>query len=203
MNDNIIQIHPPGRIKIAKAFRDLLEKKDFNAITTAEIARTGNVTEGLIYKYFKSKRDLLFQVLKECFERFIADTRNEIAPVTGAIEKLKTIIRCYLDVYDKDRVLARMLLLEVRNSADFFNSDAYKLVRMHSRTILNIIEEGILAGEIRNDIKPTAIRTALFGAIEHASLAAILFDRPIFPEERAADICRIIFDGISARGCEV
>ncbi len=196
MTDPLNQPYPPGRIKIVSAFRSLLEKKDFNAITTAGIARTANVTEGLIYKYFKSKRDLLFQVLKECFEQFIADTADEIKAVDGAIEQLRTIVLCYLKIYDTDRVLARMLLLEVRNSPDFYNSDAYKLVRMHSRIILNIIEEGILSGEIRNNIKPTAIRTAIFGAIEHASLAAIIFNRPILPDERAADICRIIFDGI-------
>ena len=55
--------YPPGRIKIADALRGLLEQKEFNAITTAEIARSAGVTEALIYKYFKDKRDLLHQVL--------------------------------------------------------------------------------------------------------------------------------------------
>ena len=44
---------PPGRIKIENALLALLEKKDFNAITTAEIAQKAGVTEPLIYKYFK------------------------------------------------------------------------------------------------------------------------------------------------------
>jgi TetR/AcrR family fatty acid metabolism transcriptional regulator len=56
---------PPGRVKIADALRLLLEEKDFNGITTAEIARQAGVTDALIYKYFKDKRDLLHQLLSE------------------------------------------------------------------------------------------------------------------------------------------
>ncbi|MBE9545213.1 MAG: TetR/AcrR family transcriptional regulator, partial [Proteobacteria bacterium] len=56
---------PPGRIKIAQALKYLLEEKEFSAITTAEIAKNAGVTEALIYKYFKDKRDLLHQVLSE------------------------------------------------------------------------------------------------------------------------------------------
>ena len=62
--------YPPGRIKIADALRSLLETKDFSAITTAEIAKHAGVTEALIYKYFKDKRDLLHQVLAEYIERY-------------------------------------------------------------------------------------------------------------------------------------
>lgn len=36
---------PPGGVKIAKAFRTLLEKKNFESITTAEIAATSGMTE--------------------------------------------------------------------------------------------------------------------------------------------------------------
>ncbi len=61
---------PPGRIKIADALRFLLEDKDFGDITTAEIAKTAGVTEALIYKYFKDKRDLLYQVLAEYLEQY-------------------------------------------------------------------------------------------------------------------------------------
>jgi len=49
---------PPGRVKITEALKSLLEEKEFGAITTAEIAKNAGVTEALIYKYFKDKRDL-------------------------------------------------------------------------------------------------------------------------------------------------
>ncbi len=61
---------PPGRIKITQALKLLLERKEFGAVTTAEIAKQAGVTEALIYKYFKDKRDLLHQVLREYLEQY-------------------------------------------------------------------------------------------------------------------------------------
>ena len=61
------------------SFSLLMAQKDFHSITTAEIAKTAEVTEGLIYKYFKDKKDLLYQVLNEHFFEFQAKIENRIA----------------------------------------------------------------------------------------------------------------------------
>ena len=44
---------PPGKIKIAGALQTLLKEKDFNSITSAEIAKTSGVNQALIYRYYK------------------------------------------------------------------------------------------------------------------------------------------------------
>jgi len=193
---NKSKAYPPGRVKIVQALRKLLEEKDFNAITTSEIAKCARVTEGLIYKYFKSKRGLLYETLAECFAKFINDTNQKIDKVNGSIEKVRKIIYCYLNIYNTDRVMARMLLLEVRNSKDFYESNAYKMVQMHSRSVLNIIEQGIINDEFKKNIKPAVMRSNLFGAIEHACLPGILFERDIPVDEKARDICEIFLNGI-------
>ena len=72
------KVSPPGRIKIVRALKQLLVQKDFNSITTAEIAKTAGVTEGLIYKYFNDKRDLLYKVLLELFEMFLQKMKKDI-----------------------------------------------------------------------------------------------------------------------------
>ena len=188
--------YPPGRIKIVQALRKLLEEKDFNSVTTSEIAKCAKVTEGLIYKYFNNKRDLLYETLAECFEEFINNTNLKVNNIKGATEKIKEIIYCYLNIYNTDKVMARMLLLEVRNSKDFYESNAYKMVQMHSRAVLNIIEEGIINKEFKKNIKPSIMRTSLFGAIEHACLPGIIFERDILVDEKAKDIYQIFLNGI-------
>ena len=188
---------PPGRLKIARALKTLLGKKDFNSITTAEIAKTAGVTEGLIYKYFNDKRDLLFTVLLELFEQFLLQMDKDLKGVTGSLHKLRSIIQTTLDWYDQQRVFTRILLVEVRNSPDFFKSAAYQqCVRDYSRIIIDIIHEGIQQGEIRKDIKPAVIRQVIQGAIEHVCLPAIIFNREILTEPVAEDLCRTIFLGI-------
>ena len=194
--------HPPGRIKIVNALTGLMAQKEFNAITTAEIARSAGVTEALIYKYFKDKRDLLHQVLSEFLNDFHQRTVNDLRGIKGAVNKIRKLIWTHFHVYSTNRVFARMLLVEVRNHQDFFNSDAYSLVRDYSNILLDIIEEGIANGEIRDDIPSKTMRQGILGSIEHICLTRVVFSREISSDLLTEDLCNFIFSGIIKRKLE-
>ncbi len=190
--------NPPGRIKIMKSFSDLMAQKDFNSITTAQIAKNAKVTEGLIYKYFKDKKDLLYQVLNEHFYEFQAKIENRIANEKTCIRQLEVIIYSSLESYAENRIFSKILLLEVRNSLEFFKSCAYDMVKKYTRTILDIIKKGQKNNELRSDIDATTLRKVILGAIEHACLAEIIFGRELDIDQVSSDISTIVFNGVSA-----
>jgi AcrR family transcriptional regulator len=192
--------YPPGRIKIANAFISLLEHKEFGAITTAEIAKKAGVTEALIYKYFEDKRGLLHQVLKEYLEQYLVQFERDLKGIKGALNKIRKLIWGHISVYSSNRVFAKILFLEVRNHLDYYRSDTYQLIRAYSKILLEIIEEGIRNGEIRNDIPPKLIRQVIFGSIEHVCLTGVIFKGEISPDDLTEDLCRFIFRGIEAPG---
>ncbi len=191
--------HPPGRIKIVQALKELLEQREFNAITTADIARSAGVTEALIYKYFKDKRDLLHQILSEYLEDYHSRTLIELKGIKGTVNKLRKLIWTHFHVYATNRVFARILLIEVRNHGDYFNSETYNLVKNYSNILLNIIEEGIQNGEIRNDIPPKVMRQSILGSIEHICLTRIIFNKEIPSDRLSEDLCALLFLGIEKR----
>ncbi len=190
--------NPPGRIKIMKAFSLLMSEKDFHSITTAEIAKTAEVTEGLIYKYFKDKKDLLYQVLNEHFFEFQAKIENRIANEKTCVEQLEVIIFSSLESYAANRIFSKILLLEVRNSLDFFESGAYEMVRKYTRTVLKIIEKGIETGELKPETNPHILWKVILGAIEHACLGEIIFGRELDIDEVSTGIANIVFSGAKA-----
>jgi AcrR family transcriptional regulator len=187
---------PPGKIKIAAALRTLLREKDFNSITTADISKTSGVNEALIYRYFKDKRGLLHDVLAEYLEEAIGQMKLTLKGLKGASNKLRKLIRDTIYTYEKDRVFAKMLLLEVRNFPGFFESETYMLIRDYSGLILEVIKEGIESGEFRADISPSRIRSIILGSIEHLCLPSIIFQREISTDVFTDDICNAIFSGI-------
>ena len=191
---------PPGRIRIADALRSLLEKKDFGSITTAEIAQKAGVTEALIYKYFKDKRDLLYQVLREYLEHYDPQIKTDLKGIKGALNKLRKLMWSHLNVYATDRVFAKILLLQVRSFSDYYTSEPYMLVRKYSALLLDIIREGVEDGEIRDDIDPRTIRQIIMGSIEHVCLTSVVFDRNIAPDELGDNLCELVFRGIEKRG---
>jgi TetR/AcrR family fatty acid metabolism transcriptional regulator len=190
--------NPPGRIKIMRSFSNLMAQKDFHSITTAEIAGNAEVTEGLIYKYFKDKKDLLYQVLDEHFFEFQAKIENRIAKEKTCIDQLEVIIFSSLESYADNRIFSKILLLEVRNSLDFFNSFAYGRVRKYASTILEIIEQGIQKGELKTDIDPYILRKVILGAIEHACLGEIIFGKELDIDDVSTGISQIVFNGARA-----
>lgn len=191
------QSSPPGRTKIMEALRLLLEEKEFTAITTAEIARTAGVTEGLIYKYFQDKRDLLHQILAEYVERFVAQIELDLKGIKGALNKLRKIIWTHIYMYASNRVFARILLLEVRNVPDYFQSEAYAIVKRYTNLLGSILEEGVAEGSIRNDIPVATIRQVVLGGIEHLCLRPVIFNKDVDPDRLHDDLCEILFRGIA------
>ena len=121
--------NPPGRMKIAEAFKTLFSEKEFNAITTADIARTAGVNEALIYKYFGDKRGLLHQVICETLTQYLDNLEVDLKGIKGALNKLRRLVWLHFNRYSNDRVLARSLLLEVRNFRGYFDSESYQHVR--------------------------------------------------------------------------
>ncbi len=187
---------PPGRIKITQALKLLLERKEFGAVTTAEIAKQAGVTEALIYKYFKDKRDLLHQVLREYLEQYQVQVENDLKGIKGALNKLRKLIWSHINVYATNRVFAKILLLEVRNHPDYYKSETYDLVKIYSDTVLRIIEEGVRNREIREDLEPKLIRLGIIGSIEQVCLSGVVFDREISPDDITENLCEFIFKGI-------
>lgn len=188
--------YPPGRIKIMKALTTLLKKKDFHSITTAGIAAQAGITEGLIYKYFKDKKGLLYEVLKEHFESFLEEIEQSIESEDSSLARLSIIIETTIESYAGNRVFARILLLEVRNSPDYFNCAAYGLVKIYAATILETIQQGQAHGEIDVDVDPHVLRQVILGAIEHACLGEVLFGSRMDTKQVSEKISRILFRGV-------
>jgi AcrR family transcriptional regulator len=186
----------PGRKKIIDAFNSLLEKREFDAITTAEIARIAGVSEALIYKYFDHKRDLLYQLLREYLEQFRPQLELDLMGINGALNKIRRLFWTHIYAYSKNRVFSKLLFLEVRGFPDYYMSETYQLVKDYAKIFLNIIDEGVRSGEIRDDIPPRLIRQVLMGSIEHVCLRAIIFDQEFSPDELTENLCELLFKGI-------
>ncbi len=187
---------PPGREKLANALRDLLKVKDFGSTTTSEIARESGVNEALIYRYFGNKRGLLHGVLSEHLQRFSKQIALDLKGISGASEKLRKLIWSTISFYDQDRILAKILLLEVRSHKDYFKSETYRSVKVYSQQILDIIQEGICNGEFRPGISPQYTRQFVLGCVEHVLLPAIIHDGPIDVDYMQKELFNTLFKGI-------
>ena len=187
---------PRGKIKLAMALEKLLEKRDFNSITIAEISRASGVNESLVYRYFKNKRGLLHYVLAEHQRKALYQFYTDLVAITGAINKIKRLIWRTIDNWNRNRVVAKILLIEVRNYPGYYDSETYEIIREYCRLILSLIKEGMNNGEIRNDVSPWHLMQVLLGGIEHIILPSLLFDREFDVDVFAENLFQIVFERV-------
>ena len=187
---------PPGGVKLIDTLKLLLKDKEFNAITTAEIAKVAGVNEALIYKYFGSKRGLLHAVQTDFTNHFFKHIASNLKGIEGAVNKLKKIIWAHINYYLGDPVFARILVLEVRTYPGYFKSESYYWIKRYTQLVRQIVEEGIQEGEIRSDMPSWAIMQVIMGSIEHLIMPNILFKRELDTDELTEYLWGIIFTGI-------
>jgi TetR/AcrR family fatty acid metabolism transcriptional regulator len=192
--------HPPGRVKLANALRALLNDKEFDAITTSEIARTAGVNEALIYRYFGDKRGLLHQILSEFLDEYISQIELDLGGIKGSLNRLRKLIWRHIHMLESKRVFARMFLMEVRSFPGYFGGHCYGQVKRYSNILLDILEEGIKNGEIRSDVPIRSLRQVVIGGIEHLCLPEVIFDRDFSADQLTEDLCGILFRGIAGNG---
>ncbi|MCB2192582.1 MAG: TetR/AcrR family transcriptional regulator [Deltaproteobacteria bacterium] len=189
--------NPPAKKRIAAALKILLEEKDFNSITTAEIAKAARANEALIYRYFGDKRGLLHGVLAEYLEESQDRIRKDLKGVKGAKNRLRKIVWHAFYTYNGNRTHAKIVLIEVRNFNGYYKSDTYQLARNYSKMVLDVLREGVESGEFRQDLDTKLARNVILGGIEHLTLPGLIFDREIPPDEYADFLMEMVLSGIT------
>ncbi len=185
-----------GKKKIAEALKFLLRDRQFNAITTANIAETAGVSEALLYRYYGDKRGLLHQVLSDFIREYLDDLEPKLNRVRGTIGKMRMIMRCHLQLFKTNQVVAKILLLEVRSYPGYFESQCYEQVRRYSRLIMDVLRRGVEDGDIPIRVSLEAIRNLMLGGIDYSCLPRIVYQKSFPPEIMADQMCKVLFCGM-------
>jgi len=180
---------------LAAASRAFSEK-GYETTSITEIARLADVSDGLIYKYFSSKRDLLEHVLQDFYERVIADVGSKVARAEGFGEKLYILISEHLATFVAERNLCRLFISEVRIASDYRGSAIQQLNRRYTSILVDMVDGAVASGEIPRTVDPRVVRDMLFGAIEHSAWRHTIGKRPLDVQAVARAITDIFLNGL-------
>ncbi len=112
---------------LAAARQVFIEKRLPKKAAVSEIAQRAGIAEGLIFRYFPTKRDLLHEVLSEMYEPLIRDVEDGFSRLQGLRARLRFIIWRHVRVYVETPGLARLVLHEVRTGPDYAGSGLHAL----------------------------------------------------------------------------
>src|SRR5262249_39817332 len=143
----------PKRDAILRAAIDVFAERGYFNAQVADVARGAGVAAGTVYLYFRSKDDLLISI----FERGMRDARAEgralVDGLAGPSERLRRLARLHLARLGRDRNLAVVFQVELRQSTKFMERFSSTLLRDYLGLIRVAIEDGQREGIFRADLK--------------------------------------------------
>lgn len=169
------------RTQIADAARTLTVKYGSEHITVRRIAKEIGVSEGALYRHFKSKRDILSFMVERIEEDWIADMAKDSATGRTPLEVLDKSLKNHLSAIEQKRGVSFQVIAEIISLGDKrLNRKASEALDRYTHRIRDIICEGINAGEIREGIDPdeaaTLITAALQGLVNRWALSNYSFN---------------------------
>jgi TetR/AcrR family transcriptional regulator, fatty acid metabolism regulator protein len=185
---------------IIQAAIEVFGKNSFRNASIAEIARKAGVAEGTIYQYFKNKEDLFFTIPVEKTKEFCKDLGLHLEGITGAYNRIRKFIWCYLYFFKTNPEYSRTLMLEMRVSKGFSKAKAFKSFKPFTNKILEIIGEGQKEGVIRQDVNIYLLRQMILGLLEHMVTRWHLKGEGYDLMKYYEDACTLVFGGICCPG---
>ena len=184
---------------ILRAATTVFARHGFFSAQVADVAREAGVAAGTVYLYFRSKDDLLVSI----FERNMKDARTEaraaLEGLASPVERLRALARLHLDRLGRDRDLAVVFQVELRQSTKFME----RLSTTHLREYLGLMRDTIADaqadGAFRKDVNPTIAAKVLFGALDEMATNWILSKRRYSLVGEADVVLEILLNGLATK----
>lgn len=109
-----------------------LWQKGYNKTTIRDIARATGMTTAGLYYYFKSKEELLFQILDDHMEDMLAGIKKIPTTDIGPAQIIENYIQFQVGVYCNDKYRNKLIL----NDDDCLTGKWYKQVKEKQRKYL-------------------------------------------------------------------
>ena len=158
------------RRQIVSAARRLIVKYGSEHVTVRRVAREIGVSEGAIYRHFKSKKEILSFLVDEIEDVLMADIEADDSTKgdgLNAIEVLDRIIRHHISSVEQRSGISFQVIAEIISFGDKkLNRKIYDVIDEYINRIKDMLEKGVKEGVIRQGVDLDAAATLFFSTIQ-------------------------------------
>ena len=187
------------RDALLRAAIDTFAARGFFNAQVADVARAAGVAAGTVYLYFRGKDDLLISIFERTMKEAIADGRRSVGALADPVERLREIARLHLGRLGRDRALAVVFQVELRQSTKFMERFSSTQLREYLGIIRNVIADGQARGVFRQEISATLTAKLFFGALDEMATNWILSRRKYSLVAEADAIVDVFVGGLGDR----
>jgi TetR/AcrR family fatty acid metabolism transcriptional regulator len=196
------RVPPPAADKreaILKAATQVFARNGFFQSQVADVARAAGVAAGTVYLYFRGKDDILVSLFERTMREALAEARVALDGVADPRERLSRIAQLHLERLGRDRELAVVFQVELRQSTKFMERFSSTYLRDYLGEIRDTFAQGQSRGVFRADLNPTIAAKAFFGALDEMATNWILSRRRYSLAAQSEVIVDLFVNGVTQR----
>jgi TetR/AcrR family fatty acid metabolism transcriptional regulator len=186
------------RAAILDAATAIFARRGFFGAQVADVARAAGIAAGTVYLYFRSKDEILTSIFDRTMQEAIAEGRASLADVSDPVERLRHIARLHLARMGRDRNLAIVFQVELRQTTKFMEQFSATGLRDYLAVIQQTIEDGQARGLFRTSLNARTASKVFFGALDEMATNWILSHRRYALADQADEIVDIFAHGLVA-----
>lgn len=134
--------YPQGKKKIMQAAVDLISTRSYHGTSTLHIAERAGLSQATLFKYFKTKEDLLTAILHPVVPGLFGRFFEELLALNTTEEKVHYLVHNRMAYLKKNRALMKIILQEIFSNKKLRKEQLYiwntlqdKLLRLHKELI--------------------------------------------------------------------
>lgn len=184
------------RDHILKAATKVFAQNGFFQSQVADVARVAGIAAGTVYLYFKGKDDLLVSIFERSMKDVLAEGRAAIDGVDDPIERLRRIARLHLERLGRDKDLAVVFQVELRQSVKFMERFSETFLQDYFTLIRQAVADGQQRGSFRKDLSATTATKIFFGALDEMATNWVLSRRKYDLRAEADAVVDLFINGV-------
>ena len=150
--------------QIVAAARRLIVKYGSEHVTIRKMAKETGVSEGAIYRHFKSKNDILSFLIDDIEEALSSDIEKNYRGKLGSLEILEKIITDHMSSIEQRKGVAFQVIAEIISLGDKkLNKKIYGVIERYITRIKVILADGVNQGVIRPNVDLDSAAILFFG----------------------------------------
>ncbi len=149
--------------QIIEASRKLPVKYGSEHLTVRRIAAEIGVSEGAIYRHFRSKRDILSLLVNDIEDTWLRDIEKGRTGAHGVLEILGNIAETHISLVEQRKGISFQVVAEIISLGDRkLNNKIAATIRKYTDKIKELLADGVKSRELRDNIDLDAAATLFF-----------------------------------------
>lgn len=104
---------PPGKKKALESAIKLFAKQGYNGTSTLQIAKEAGVSQATVFKYFKTKEDLLYSIIVPVIPKLFSSFLGRVKKANSVQELISYVVRDRFEFLEENRNTVRIVFSEL------------------------------------------------------------------------------------------